>query len=80
MASIIRQYKAQYGLDAWREFPDHVSVHTNDTHPTLCIPELMRILIDEEGLEWDDAWDITTRTMSFTNPHHPARGYGKVVD
>ena len=67
MASIIRKYKATYGPDAWAEFPDHVSIHTNDTHPTLCVPELMRILLDEEGLEWDDAWDITCRTISFTN-------------
>ncbi len=67
MASIIRQYKLQYGLSAWNEFPDHVSIHTNDTHPTLCVPELMRILVDEEGLEWDEAWDITKRTISFTN-------------
>ena len=67
MASIIRHYKAQYGNAAWAQFPDYISVHTNDTHPTLCVPELMRILIDEEGLEWDDAWDITVRTMSFTN-------------
>ncbi|MDD6310647.1 MAG: glycogen/starch/alpha-glucan phosphorylase [Firmicutes bacterium] len=67
MGSIIRNYKAKYGNGAWKEFPDRVSVHINDTHPTMCIPELMRILIDEEGLEWDDAWDITVRTMSFTN-------------
>ncbi len=38
----------------------------------------MRILIDEEGLEWDDAWDVTVRTISFTN-HDPPRGHGKVV-
>ena len=67
LASIVREYKAQYGADAWREFPDRVSIHTNDTHPTLCVPELMRILIDEEGLEWDDAWEVTVRTISFTN-------------
>ena len=67
MASIIRQYKKQYGENAWAEFPEHVSIHTNDTHPTLCVPELMRILIDDENLEWDDAWEITRRTISFTN-------------
>ncbi len=67
MASIVRQYKSLYGENTWQEFPEHVSIHTNDTHPTLCVPELMRILLDDEGLEWDDAWDITCRTISFTN-------------
>jgi len=67
MASIIRDYKKKYGRNAWHEFPDHISIHTNDTHPTLCVPELMRILVDEEGLEWNEAWGITRRTISFTN-------------
>ncbi|MBQ1712028.1 MAG: glycogen/starch/alpha-glucan family phosphorylase, partial [Firmicutes bacterium] len=49
------------------EMPQHVSIHINDTHPTLCVPELMRVLVDEEGLEWDDAWKITVNTVSFTN-------------
>lgn len=44
-----------------------IAIHINDTHPSLCIPELMRILLDEEGLPWDDAWNITTNTMSYTN-------------
>ena len=51
----------------WSIFPDKISIHTNDTHPALCVPELMRVLLDEEGLEWDEAWDITTRTLSYTN-------------
>ncbi len=67
IASIIKQYKELYGNNAWAEFPEHVSIHTNDTHPALCVPELMRVLMDEEGLEWVDAWDITTRTVSYTN-------------
>lgn len=64
---IIRDYKSRYGSDAWNEFPNKVAIHINDTHPTMCIPELMRVLMDEEHLEWDEAWDITTRTVSFTN-------------
>ncbi|KAI9356853.1 carbohydrate phosphorylase-domain-containing protein [Pilaira anomala] len=51
----------------WKDFPDKVAVQMNDTHPTLAVPELQRILVDEEGLEWDDAWDIVTRTFAFTN-------------
>ena len=47
--------------------PDRVAIHINDTHPTLCIPELMRILLDEYGYSWDDAWKIITETVSYTN-------------
>ncbi|CAD5176561.1 unnamed protein product [Musa acuminata subsp. malaccensis] len=51
----------------WKEFPTKVAVQMNDTHPTLCIPELMRILIDVKGLTWNEAWKITQRTMAYTN-------------
>lgn len=49
------------------EFPNKVSIHINDTHPALCIPELLRIFIDEEGLSWDDAIKLTKATVSYTN-------------
>lgn len=63
--SIIRYYKS---LDEeWSMFPDKVAIHINDTHPTLVIPELMRLLMDEEGLTWDQAWEITQKTISYTN-------------
>lgn len=51
----------------WSEFPNKVAVQLNDTHPTLAIPELMRLLMDDEGLGWDEAWDVTTRTIAYTN-------------
>lgn len=49
------------------EFHDYVSIHINDTHPAIAVPELMRILMDEEGLGWKDAWHITVQTLSYTN-------------
>jgi len=52
---------------AYHELPEYVAIHINDTHPTLVIPELMRILIDDKGLGWEEAWDITSRTVSYTN-------------
>ncbi|KAK4733727.1 hypothetical protein R3W88_007988 [Solanum pinnatisectum] len=51
----------------WEEFPEKVAVQMNDTHPTLCIPELMRILIDLKNLNWNEAWNITQRTVAYTN-------------
>ncbi len=63
--SIIRDHIAVYGsLDS---LPDKVAIHINDTHPALCIPELMRILMDEHCYGWDEAWDIVCRTVSYTN-------------
>lgn len=52
---------------AWNELPRYVAIHTNDTHPAMCGPELMRILMDEECLTWDDAWEIVMNTVSYTN-------------
>ena len=63
--SIIKTHLRDYGtLD---NLPDKVAIHINDTHPTLCIPELMRLLLDEYGYSWDDAWSIVRRTISYTN-------------
>ena len=67
IGDIVRRFKATYGTDCWEMFPEKVAIHINDTHPALCVPELMRVLIDEENLEWVDAWDITTKTIAYTN-------------
>ncbi len=64
---IISEYKSRYGTDQWDKFPERIQIHINDTHPTMCIPELMRVFIDEEGIEWDDAWELVKATVSFTN-------------
>ena len=61
----VAQYKERH--DDIRKFYEKVTFQLNDTHPTVAVPELMRILMDEEGLEWDEAWDITTKTVAYTN-------------
>ena len=67
LKAILRYYKREYGKHAWKRFPELIAIHTNDTHPALCAPELLRLLIDEEGLDWDTAWEIVTKSISYTN-------------
>lgn len=62
---ILRRFKKTN--DDWRKLPDKAAIQCNDTHPNLAIPELMRILVDEEGLTWEMAWEITVKTMAYTN-------------
>lgn len=64
--SIIKMFKEKYNNDL-RKLPDKITMQINDTHPSLVIPELMRILMDEEGFGWDEAWKITTETVAYTN-------------
>ena len=63
--SIVRKHRSQYGT--LRNFHEKHVIQINDTHPALVIPELMRILLDEEGYSWDDAWYIVTHTVAYTN-------------
>ena len=62
---IIERYKKHH--DDIRKLHEKVAVQMNDTHPTLAVAELMRLLLDEEGLEWDEAWEVTTKTCAYTN-------------
>ncbi len=65
VGDIVNHHMATYGtLD---NFADKVAIQINDTHPTLAIPELMRVLLDDCGYPWDKAWDIVTRTFAYTN-------------
>ena len=63
--SIVKQHRAQYGT--LRNFHEKHVIQINDTHPTLVIPELMRILLDVEGYSWEEAWYIVTHTVCYTN-------------
>lgn len=62
---VIAKYKETH--DDIRKFHEKVTFQLNDTHPTVAVAELMRILVDEEGLEWDEAWEITRKTCAYTN-------------
>lgn len=65
LQSILRNFKKAHSDVT--TFATYVAIHINDTHPSMVIPELMRILMDEEGLGWDEAWTVTTATVSYTN-------------
>ncbi len=65
LADIVRRFRG--GNSDWATLPEKAAIQLNDTHPTLSVPELMRILLDEAHLGWDQAWDITQRTLGYTN-------------
>lgn len=65
LQTILKRYKRL--KESILKFPDFVGVHINDTHPAIAVAELMRLLLDEEGLDWDSAWDITVKTLAYTN-------------
>ena len=65
LQALIVRYKKKH--DDIRKLHEKVTIQMNDTHPTLAVAELMHLLIDEEGLDWDEAWDVTTKTVAYTN-------------
>jgi starch phosphorylase len=65
LADLVRRFRKMNS--DWTKLPDHVAIQLNDTHPTMSVPELMRILLDDAKLDWDSAWDITKRTLAYTN-------------
>jgi len=65
LADLVRRFRRDNA--DWSTFPDKVAIQLNDTHPTMAVPELMRILLDDAHLGWDQAWNITQRTLAYTN-------------
>jgi starch phosphorylase len=65
LADLVRRFRSSN--DDWSALPEKVAIQLNDTHPTLAVPELMRILLDDAHLGWDEAWDLTQRTLAYTN-------------
>lgn len=65
LADLVRRFRR--GNADWSTLPEKVAIQLNDTHPTMAVPELMRILLDEAHLGWDQAWDLTQRTLAYTN-------------
>jgi starch phosphorylase len=65
LADLVRRFRRSNA--DWRTLPAKVAIQLNDTHPTMAVPELMRILLDEARLGWDAAWDLTRRTLAYTN-------------
>lgn len=65
LQAAVAKYKRRH--DDLMKLPEKMTIQMNDTHPTLAVAELMHLLIDQEGLEWDEAWDVTTKTVAYTN-------------
>jgi starch phosphorylase len=66
LQDVVRRFKKRAGW-RWEELPDKVAIQMNDTHPALVVPELMRVLVDLEGLRWEPAWELTQQVCAYTN-------------
>ena len=67
LQSILNNFIKDYGEEELKNLPKYVAVHINDTHPAMCVAELMRLLVDRERMDWDEAWEVTQKVMSYTN-------------
>src|SRR5467141_273829 len=65
LADLVRRFRRSN--QEWSALPDHVAIQLNDTHPALSVPELMRILVDDAHIGWDEAWELTRRSLGYTN-------------
>jgi starch phosphorylase len=65
IADVIRRYKSRHST--FDDLPQRIAIQLNDTHPSIAVAELMRVLVDIEGLDWDRAWDLSQRTLAYTN-------------
>ena len=77
LADLVRRFRRSNA--DWNALPEKVAIQLNDTHPAMAVPELMRILLDEAQLGWDEAWDLTRRTLAYTNHTLLARGAGEMA-
>lgn len=68
LQDMLKKFKAKFdGTVDYNTFPEHYAIQLNDTHPAVAIPEMMRLLMDQEGLSWEAAWSIVTKTFAYTN-------------
>ena len=65
LADLVRRFR--HTNSDWSALPEKVAIQLNDTHPAMAVPELMRILLDDAHLGWDQAWDLTQRSLAYTN-------------
>lgn len=67
LQSILNNFIKDYGEESLVDLPKYVAVHINDTHPAMCVAEMMRLLVDKYRMDWDEAWEVTKQVMSYTN-------------